>query len=73
MARCLKMFSYCYLIQFSRKTIKNTSQQFAVFFHKFGLVRLSFDPGVMTPGFFFLPLVVSSGLNDIITPDFQVC
>ena len=24
-----------------------------LFFHKFGLVRFSFDPGVLTPGFSF--------------------
>jgi hypothetical protein len=51
---------------------KDTSQQFAVFFHKFGLVRLSFDPGVMTPGFSLLSLVIFPELNYTINPDFQV-
>jgi len=31
---------------------KDTSQHQAAFFHKFGLVRLSLNPGVLTPGFF---------------------
>lgn len=48
----VKIFS-CDWKQQGVYTFKNTSQQFAVFFHKFGLVRLSFDPGVMTPGFSF--------------------
>ena len=35
------------------KRTKDTSQQFAVFFHKFGLVRFSFNPGAEVPGFSF--------------------
>ena len=36
----------------TQKEIEDTSQHQAAFFHKFGLVRLSLNPGVLTPGFF---------------------
>ena len=40
---------------FSRKSLKkDTSQHQAAFFHKFGLVRLSLNPGMLIPGFFFV-------------------
>ncbi len=35
-----------------QKTEQNTSQQFAVFFHKFGLVRFSLNPGCRGTGIF---------------------
>jgi len=43
--RCQKRYSFIYK--------NDTSQHQAAFFHKFGLVRLSLNPGVLTPGFLF--------------------